>query len=195
MPGYVIYHRSYLYDGIRADYYRNDPYVWFSPFLWSFCHLNQNPRVEERMTVLWCSKADGSYVCDLVMIVAEILPFRIAHDRYAHQDSELAQRHFAQGMHYHKEVFREDAKSYVADMERSYIPHPAVPIEQEIDNLRAEEKSSSKPLKVAWRRPSVPLRVDGIDTLERIVFERAQHRIVEALGPGGWSPGQQEALR
>jgi hypothetical protein len=29
MRGYVIHHKSKLYDGVRADLYRNDPYVWF----------------------------------------------------------------------------------------------------------------------------------------------------------------------
>jgi hypothetical protein len=195
MPGYVIHHRSHLYDGVRADYYRNDPYVWFSPYLWSFCHLNQNPRVEEGMTVLWCSKADGTYVCDLVMVVGEILPFQAALNRFASQDDELAQRHFDQGMRSHPEVFRDRAKSYVADMARSYIPHPAVFIEQEVDALRVKENPGAKPLKKAWGRPSVPLRINDINYLERIVCDRAESRIPGRLGPGGWSPGQEEALR
>lgn len=195
MPGYVIHHKSALYDGIRADYYRNDPYVWFSPYLWSFCHLNQNLRVEEGMTVLWCSKADATYVCDLVMVVDEILPFNVAFERFASQDADLEHRHFERGMRHHPEVQREGAKTYVADMKRSYIPHPAVPIEGEVDVLRAMEKPGSKPLKVAWARPSVPLRVGDIDRLERIVFDRAETRISDPLGPGGWSPGQEEVLR
>ena len=195
MPGFVIHHRSYLFADIRADYYRNDPYVWFAPYLWSFCHLNQNPRVEEGMTTLWCSKADGTYACDLVFVVGEILPFKVALDRFAHQDADLAQRHFERGMRHHPEVHRDGAKTYVADMARSYIPHPAVPIEQDVDALRVAERPSSSPLKVAWRRPSVPLRVDGIDHLERIIFARAQHRLSGALGSEGWSPGQEEILR
>lgn len=195
MPGYLIHHRSHLYDGVRADYYRNDPYVWFSPFLWSFCHLNQKPRVENGMTILWCSKADGSFVCDLVMVVGEIIPFQEARHRYAHLDAELGARHFEQGIRYHPEVLQVGAKTYVADMSRSYIPHPAVPIEREVDSLRAREKPLSKPLKVAWGRRTSPLRVDGIDQLERVVHERARTRISGPLGPSGTSPGQEEALR
>ncbi len=45
MAGYLIHHRSHLFDGIRADYYRNDPYVWFSPYLWSFCHSIKDPEL------------------------------------------------------------------------------------------------------------------------------------------------------
>ncbi len=174
MRGYLAHHRSHLYDGVRADYYRNDPYVWFSPYLWRFCRLNQHPRVEEGMTIVWCSNADGRYVCDLVMVVGEILPFRAALERYSRQDDELARRHFERGMRHHSEVQRVDVKTYVADMSRSYIPHPAVPIEREVDAFRIEERPTSKPLKIAWGRPSVPLRIEAIDHLARTVFDRAQ---------------------
>ena len=147
------------------------------------------------MTILWCSKADSSVVCDLVMVVGEIMPCQEARHRFAHLDAELGRRRFEQGMRYHPEVLRVGAKTYVADMSRSYIPHPAAPIEREVDMIRAREKPSSKPLKVAWGRRTSPLRVDGIDQLERIVYERASTRISEPLGPGGTSPGQEEALR
>lgn len=195
MRGYVAYHRSHPYDGIRADYYRNDPYVWFSPYLWSFCHLNQRPRIEIGMKVLWLSKVDETYVCDLVFIVEEILPFQEALARFQDQDVDLAQRHFAQGMKYHKEVNRPDAKTYVADMGRSYIPHPAVHLEREVDELRRREWALAKPLAVAWRRPSSPLRIEAIDSLEAIVRERAPERISGPLGADGWSPGQEDSLR
>lgn len=195
MAGYLIHHRSHLYDGIRADYYRNDPYVWFSPYLWSFCHLNQRPRVETGMTVLWLSKAEGTFVCDLVFIVVDILPFQAALAEFEPQDVELARRHFRQGMLHHPEVLRAEAKTYVADMTQSYIPHPAVPLETEIDVIRQQEKPWSKPLAIAWGRRTSPLRVDAIDDLERIVRDRAEERLFGPLGQTGWSPGEAEALR
>lgn len=195
MRGYVAYHRSHPYDGIRADYYRNDPYVWFSPYLWSFCHLNQRPRIEIGMKVLWLSRVDETYVCDLVFIVEAILPFREALARFQDQDIDLAQRHFAQGMKYHEETNRPDAKTYVADMSRSYIPHPAVHLEREVDELRRREWAQAKPLAIVWRRPSSPLRIEAIDSLEAMVRERASERITGPLGADGWSPGQENALR
>src|SRR5438552_6528982 len=100
MAGYVVHHKTSLYDDVRADYYRNDPYVWFSPYLWSFCHLNQNPRIEVGMTVLWLSRAVRDYVCDLVFVVGEAIPFQEAVRRYMHLDPDLAERHFRQGMKY-----------------------------------------------------------------------------------------------
>src|SRR5688572_29512919 len=114
MAGYVVHHKSSLYDGIRADFYYNDPYVWFDPYLWSFCHLNQNPRIERGMTVLWITKADGTFVCDLVFVVSEILPFREALSLFRGQDSNLARYHFDKGMSAHPEVKRDKAKTYVA---------------------------------------------------------------------------------
>jgi hypothetical protein len=196
MRGYVISHKSYLYDGIRADYYRNDPYVWHTPYLWSFCHLNQNPAVEEGMTVLWLSRDDaGTFVCDLVFVVREILPFTVARDRYAPKDPELAHRHFAQGASFHPEVQRPQAKTYVADMDLSYIPHPSVPLEHAVDRARLQQWTGSKPLAIAWRRPSTPLRIEGMDDLSSLVDRQAITLLRGPLGSGGHSPGEAEPLR
>jgi hypothetical protein len=194
VAGYLVHHQSYLFDGVRADYYRNDPYVWFAPCLWSFCHPNQRPRIERGMTVLWLSKADGTYVCDLVFVVGEILPFHAALGRYSHEDAGLVKWHFERGRRRHREVERPDAKTYVADMARSYIPHPAVPIEAAVDEIRERELPNPRPLAVASSKPSTPLRIDAIDGLERIVRARAAQRLTGSLGPGGWSPGQEDEL-
>jgi hypothetical protein len=182
MAGYIIHHKSALYDGVRADLYQNDPYVWFEPYLWSFCHLNQNPRVEKGMTVLWVTKADGTFVCDLVFVVEEILPFREALNIYPGRDAGLARLHFQNGMAAHPEVMRRRAKTYVADMGRSYIPHPAVPIEVEVDRVRLKEKPGAKPLAVVCSRRSPPLRVAAIDELEKFVFINARQHHRRALG-------------
>ncbi len=195
MRGYIVHHKSHLYDGIRADYYRNDPYIWFAPYLWSFCHLNQNPRIKRGMTVLWITKARGTFICDLVFVVGEILPFRKARSVFEGQDGDLAHRHFRRGVVYHPEVMREEAKTYIADMERSYIPHPAVPIEAEIDEVRQRERVGAKPLAIVCRRPTPPLRIEAIDELAKIVFAKADQHLRGALGSGGWSPGQEDALR
>jgi hypothetical protein len=182
MAGYIIHHKSALYDGIRADLYQNDPYVWFEPYLWSFCHLNQNPKIERGMTVLWIMKADGTFVCDLVFVVGEILPFRDALNLYQGQDADLARLHFQNGIAAHPEVMREKAKTYVADMRRSYIPHPAVPIEAEIDRVRLRENPDAKPLAVVCSRRTSPLKVRAIDELEKFVSTKAQQHYRDALG-------------
>lgn len=196
MAGYVVHHKTSLYDGVRADYYRNDPYVWFSPYLWSFCHLNQNPRIEVGMTVLWLSRADREYVCDLVFVVDEAVPFYEAVRRYMHLDADLADRHFRQGMKYHAaQLAKPTATTYVADMTRSYIPHPAVSLEDQVDSVRLRERLGAKPLAVAWARPSVPLRIGAIEQLSSAVRDSAHTRISGALSPEGRSPGEQVPLR
>lgn len=192
MRGYVAFHRTALYDGIRADAYRNDPYVWFVPYLWSFCHLNQRPRVTAGMTVLWLSRDDaGTYVCDLVFVVQEVLPYRAARARYASLDTDLGRLHFEQGEEFHGEVVRPGALTYVADMGRSYIPHPSVPIEADIDAVRRRENVNAKPLTVAWRRPSAPLRIGDIDALAEVIATRARTKMRGSLGtvpPNRWWP-------
>lgn len=196
MAGYVVHHKTSLYDGIRADYYRNDPYVWFSPYLWSFCHLNQNPRIEVGMTVLWLSRSDREYLCDLVFVVREAIPFNEAVRRYMHLDPDLAEKHFRQGMKYHAvQLAKPTATTYIADMTHSYVPHPAVPLQDEVDRVRLRERLGAKPLAVAWARPSVPLRIEAMEQLCSVVRDRARTRISGALGPQGRSPGEEEPLR
>jgi len=178
MRGYIVHHRSGLYGEVRADLYHNDPYVWFSPYLWSFCHLNQRPKIEEGMTVLWLSKVDGAYACDLVFVVDKIMPLSDAVARYAPQDQQLAADHFSVGIQSHADYAASNhARTYVADMDRSYIPHPAVAIECEVDAIRQRENQTAKGLAIAWSRPSVPLRIGAIAELERFVFQRAKKRL------------------
>jgi hypothetical protein len=187
---------SKLFDGVRADLYRNDPYVWFSPYLWSFCHLNQNPAIELGMAILWLSKADGTFVCDLVFVVGKAVPFNDAVRLYMPLDDGVAEWHFRPGMQYHAaQLAKPGATTYVANMDRSYIPHPAVPLEDEIDAVRIRERPQAKPLAVAWARPSVPLRIEAIEELESTVRERANNQITGALGSGSLSPGQPAPLR
>ncbi len=176
MDGYLMHHKTILYDGISADVYFNDPYVWFDPYLWSFCHANQ-ARIEVGMKILWLSKVNGMYCCDLVFVVGEILPIQYARDLYGSQDAVLNEWHYRQGLIHHPKV----KYTFVADMERSYIPHPAVPLEDDVHKLRKRERAEAKPLHIAWRRPSGPLRIQAIDDLEQIVAERAQQRITGSL--------------
>ena len=75
----------------------------------------------------------------------------------------------------------ENALTFVADMDRSYIPHPAVPLEAEVDALRKCEPAEAKPLHIVWRRPSGSLRIEAIDDLEQIVAEKAHKRITGRL--------------
>jgi hypothetical protein len=196
MRGYAVHHRSKLYNDVRADLYKNDPYVWFSPYLWSFCHLNQNPSIELGMTVLWLSKANGTFVCDLVFVVREAVPFTDAGKLYMPLDDDLAEWHFRPGMQYHAaQLAKPNATTYIADMDRSYIPHPAVPLEHDVDTVRARENPRAKKLALAWARPSVPLRIEAIDELEAIVRDRADARITGALGSASVRGGRPSPLK
>ncbi len=147
MHGYLMRHHTMLYDGTRADVYFNDPYVWFSPYLWSFCHARQ-ARIEVGTKVLWLSKVDSMYCCDLVFVIGEIVPLAAARALYAAQDTDLEAYHFKQGLAAHPQMER----TFVADMQQSYIPYPAVPLETEVDTLRKRERAEAKPLNIVWRR-------------------------------------------
>ncbi len=197
MKGYLAHHYSKLWDGVRADVYRNDPYVWATPYLWSFCHTGQRPKVEPGMTVLWISKDDENrFVCDLVFVVAEILPFAEGLAGFRQTDDGVALDHFLPGIEYHFNYIRKSyAKTYVADMEHSYIPHPAVEVEQEIDQVRLSEWPESKPLGKAWGRQTTPLVIEKLERLEEVVATRAEKRLRGPLPHGNWVPGKGPALR
>jgi hypothetical protein len=99
-------------------------------------------------------------------------------------------------MRYHAaQLAKPNATTYVADMDCSYIPHPAVPLEREVDRVRLRERPQAKPLAIAWARPSVPLRINAIDELESVVRERAGKRLTGALGTSGVGSGQPIPLR
>lgn len=195
--GYLIHHHSKLWEGVRADLYRNDPYVWASPYLWSFCHTNQRPKVQPGMTVLWISKDDqGKFVCDLVFVVAEVLPFTTGLERYLRTSRGVALDHFLPGIKYHYDYVHEPwAKTYVADMSRSFIPHPAVELEADIDRVRLSVWPEYKPLRKAWGRQTTPLLIPDIDPLTAIVEREESRRITGPLPADQWVPGEGLALK
>jgi hypothetical protein len=197
MRGYLVNHHSKLWDGIRADIYRNDPYVWADPYLWTFCHTNQRPRVDAGMTVLWMSKdEDAKYVCDLVFVVGEVLPFHEALSRFRTRDRGIALDHFLPGIEYHFDYVRQTyARTFVADMSRSFIPQPAVELEIEIDLVRNQERPGCKPLRKAWGRQTTPLVINDPSPLLDAVTSRAARQISGALPAGDWIPGQGPVLK
>lgn len=189
LAGYIIHHHTALYDSIRADIYHNDPYVWFEPYLWSFCHLGQRPKIQEGMTILWVSKDDtATYVCDLVFVVGEEVPLSYAHREYGSRDTYLDNQHFTSGLKAHPKMRDPRARTYVADMQRSYIPHPAVPIGDAIDAIRGREQPLRPPFAQSWRSRKPNLRIEAIDELEQYVRSHSQQLIRTALSKGGSMP-------
>jgi hypothetical protein len=77
-------------------------------------------------------------------------------------------------------------------MQRSYIPHPSVPLDSAVDEVRRRERPTSKPLRVAWAKRTSPLRVQG---LEGLVRARAEQRLHGPLDARWCSPGQEDRLR
>jgi hypothetical protein len=177
MNGLVVHHKTSLYAGVLADRYRNDPYVWKSPFLWSFCHLKQNPKVTQNMPILWVSRVRSEYLCDLVFVVKEALSFREGFARYGRWPLRRRREHFLEGIRNHPEVLRPNARLYVADMEASFMPHPAVAIDVLVDRIRREQDTEAASLIKAFWRPSVPLKIVNIDPLVEYVSRQAIEKL------------------
>lgn len=175
MRGYLIHHWSKKdVNGYYADVFHNDPYVWHTPYLWSFCHMGSHPKVEPGTVILWLTKLENvpPFCCDLVFVVGEVLPLIEAKKKYAPHDTILAQTHFQQGLSSHKEAINNF--TCVADMDRSYIPHPPVPIQEAVDKERKRFNPQVQLLSVSWATRKPLLRLDMIDGLVQYVEDQAQ---------------------
>jgi hypothetical protein len=179
--GYVIHHRSTLYDGVRADLYQNDRYAWSAPFIWSSVTSIRGRACRSICRSFGSSRVDATYVCDLVFVVREVISFREARQRYDRQHTAIAKYHFARGIEQHPEVARPSAKTYVDDMRKSFIILPAVGVEDIINHLRISQNPNARPLNIVLRRPSPPLRLDPIDGLWNFVSTNASDRIRKPL--------------
>jgi hypothetical protein len=184
---YLLHHSTQRYEGLLADLYLNDPYVWTSPFLWSFCHTRQRPKVEVGTRLYWLSReSSGQYVCDLVFAVGERIPLGDAERRYGSQNPILDEFHFRAGRENHPDYAGEAwAFSCVADMEKSFIPDPEVEIEALVDEIRMAEHPGAAPLRVAWRGPSSPLFVADDRLLHEHILAAAAARVDPLPWPSG----------
>jgi hypothetical protein len=180
--GYVLHHRSDLYDGVRADSYLNDPFVWHDPYLWSFCHARQWPHIEIGTRLYWVSRDnEGEFVCDLVFVVADQIPLATGRRKYG-VDRYVEEYHYDPGYEYHKDYAKESgARTRVAHMDASFIPHPAVPITDVIDELRRKENPSAHLLAEAWHGPTAPLRIEDDRNLFEAIWARAAAKMHGAL--------------
>ena len=92
----------------------------------------------------------------------------------------LAQQHFEKGKEYHPETPR--SFSLIADMDRSYIPLPAVPIQDVVDReRRCHYPNAWKPLSKSWKGQRPLIRLDPIDGLVDYVSIHAQYKRYGAL--------------
>jgi len=192
MRGYLLHHWSGQdTNGYYADIFHNDPYVWHVPYLWSFCHMGSHPKVEPGTVILWLTELEGGspFCCDLVFVVGEVLPLIEAMQKYAPGDALLAQTHFQQGLNNHEEAIGNF--TCIADMKRSYIPHPPVPIQDAVDRARRRFDPQSQPLSVSWATRKPLLRFEMIDDLVQYVEDHAQHRYRGPLPNAGAAPSAQ----
>lgn len=186
MRGYLLYHKSAQdKNGYTSDFYGYDPYVWSVPYLWSFCHMGQHPHVEPGTVILWLTRVQGvpQFCCDLVFIVDKVFSLEEARQSYApHNDMPLARSHFQRGLNEHGEKAKNN-HTYIANMNESYIPHPAVPIQKEVDKELKIAKPRVGPLARSWQEgmftPMISFEV--IDGLVQFVAAHAQHKEQGAL--------------
>lgn len=184
MRGYLLFHKYKDVQGYAVDKYGYDPFVWHNPYLWSFCRLNMmaGKSIQRRdhpsdLVILWLTRVDNhsSFCCSLVFYIADKKPLSVAKAQYP-----LAQRHFQEGEkeHYHYYHAVPEHFCLIADMNRSYLPKPAVPIEDLVDSERQHrcDPTKWKPLRKSWGKRTQWICFDPIDTLVDYVCTNAQSK-------------------
>lgn len=174
MRGYLLFHFHKDVHGYATDYFEYDPFVWHDPYLLSFCHMNTKAggAIKPGMVVLGLTRIDNQppFCCSLVFVVADKRPLKEAQRQYS-----SAQDHFQRGLRYHPESI--DSFSLIADMDRSYIPRPAVPIQDVVDRERRRLYPNAwKPLSKSWKGQRPLIRLDPVDVLLDYVSTHAQYK-------------------
>lgn len=179
MRGYLLFHFHKDFQGYATDYFQYDPFVWHDPYLLSFCHMNTKAgqAIKPGMVVLGLTLVDDQppFCCSLVFYVADKKPLSETRVQYS-----LAQHHFEKGKEYHPETPK--SFSLIADMDRSYIPRPAVPIQHVVDRERQRLYPNIwKPLSKSWKGQRPLIHLDPIDGLLDYVSIHAQYKHYGAL--------------
>jgi hypothetical protein len=109
MRGYLLFHEYRDVQGYAVDKYEYDPFVWHTPYLLSFCHMNmpagkalQRRHHPSEIVILGVTRGDAQspFCCSLVFYVADKKPLSMAKAKFP-----LAQRHFEKGEQAHYEYY------------------------------------------------------------------------------------------
>jgi hypothetical protein len=136
MAAVLAIHHSREFEGILADKYGNDPFVWAQPFLWSHCHARSRPsdfgmgkkpplvRGRDAVFFLTIHPKTRKLVCDCVFVIDKVLPI-------ADAETQFPRHHPAR--HYHFDQQRNghhtnSAVTRLGSKKLSFVLDPPMPI-------------------------------------------------------------------
>ncbi|WP_220209425.1 hypothetical protein [Reticulibacter mediterranei] len=186
MRGYLLFHFHRKVQGYATDYFQYDPFIWHNPYILSFCHMNmitgryiQKCNHPSDIVILGVTRVGGQFCCSLVFYIGDKRPLSVARATFP-----FAKHHFVKGEKGHYAYYHAVPEhfSLIADMDRSYIPQPAVPIE---DMVNAERQrlypKRYRPLSQSWKKRRGWIRLDPIDRLLTYVDNHAKYKHYGAL--------------
>ena len=129
-------HHSRQFNGILADKYGNDPFVWVQPFLWSHCHARSRPsyfgkatkppfvRGRDAVFFLTYHPRTMRLVCDCVFVIDKVLSI-------ADAEAQFPRHHPAR--HFHFDQLRNthhtnSALTRLGDEKLSFVLDPPMPV-------------------------------------------------------------------
>lgn len=161
MAAIVAYHHGIAVGTIAVDVYRNDPFVWSQPYLWSHCHTRQmqstfglgkvGSMINNQDVVFFVHRGtDGEVYCDCVFVIESVEDYFTAEATYSPQHP---------ARHYHFDAGRCPAhvntkKTYIANNKLSFLPSPPVLVTPWIDGFLRPAKLSLREYVAMPRRKS-----------------------------------------
>lgn len=138
MAAVIALHHSRQFNGIVADRYGNDPFVWVRPFLWSHCHARSRPNdfgkattppfVRGHDAVFFCTHhpRTGKLVCDCVFVIAQVVKIADAEARFPRFHPV---RHFHFDQHQNRNPYHiKSTLTRIGHKELSFLLDPPMPI-------------------------------------------------------------------
>jgi len=189
MAAFIALHHARLFNGVIADKYGNDPWVWSSPFLWSHCNARpraasfgmatHGPLVNGRDAMFFCSwhPGDNELVFDAVLVFETVRPIREVEALYA-STHPVRHYHFDQDrVKWHRNSHR----TWIADENLSFTLHPAMRLPASID----EHLSPGIPLRdyFAMTRPKSARKIvhNAQGNADQLTDPGTAHACVEEL--------------
>ena len=136
MAAVLAIHHSRQFEGILADKYGNDPFVWARPFLWSHCHARSRkkdfgkattpPFVKGHDAVFFVTlhPKTKKLVCDCVFVIDNMLSIEDAEAKFP-RNHPVRHFHFDQRRNAHH---KNSAVTRLGSEKLSFVLDPPMPI-------------------------------------------------------------------
>jgi hypothetical protein len=192
MAAILAYHHCCTFNGVLADKYGNDPFVWVQPFLWSHCHARSRPKtfgaaktapfVRGRDAVFFVTHHPRTkvLVCDCVFVIDKVVPIAAAEACFpvTHPARHF---HFDQSRNPHH---KKSSLTRLAHTRFSFVLDPPMPIGRWINDYVRKTNTCVETYFRSKRIKNVRIIVKNADALYNRTLRwgnQKMHRVYRSL--------------